>query len=88
VSVSDSGFVVVALVENVVGSAGFAVLAGLLALGVGVGADSPSPESPAGSCVVGVDGGAEVLAGAEDEDALGAGALPALPLRGLGPGTV
>ena len=81
--------------ENVVGSAGFGVLdgaVGRVTLGVGVGTDPPSFPSPVGSGEVGVvegtDGG-EVLTGAgEDDDALGAGALPASPLRGLGPGTV
>lgn len=92
-SVSDSGIVVVVLVENVVGSTVFVPLAGLVALGTGVGADpplSPSPpvESCAGVVVLGTDE-VEVLTGTEDEeDAVGAGELPALSLRGLGPGTV
>lgn len=80
------------LVENVVGSTVFVPLAGLVELGAGVGADpplSPSPlvESCAGVVVLGTDED-EVLTGTEDEDAVGAGELPALSLRGLGPGTV
>jgi len=80
---------VVVLVENVVGSTVFVALAGLVALGVGVGADPPLSPSPVESCpgvVLGTDE-VEVWAGTEDEeDAVGAGELPALSLRGLGPG--
>jgi len=85
----------VVLVENVVGSTVFVALAGLEPLGVVVGTDPPLSPSPVESCAGVVLGtaGDEVLTDTEDEDAVGAGELPAgelpaLSVRGLGPGMV